>query len=169
MGEGILCLLRVRRNGPWCVGPVQTVHGDLELGGEDRGKLEAQWRRLGRFKGTQKTERTICCVLTWNRWPAWRRVAGLRGATGLRVLQKWMLDSRGLGVSNRVGVWGERLTALCSVFILTLHPWGPFQEAGSSEFGNSVFSVSEQLKRVGSIKSEQVASELSTVTRKSHH
>jgi hypothetical protein len=34
-------------------------------------------------------------------------VAGLRGATGLRVLQKWMLDSRGLGVSSRVGVWGR--------------------------------------------------------------
>lgn len=31
-------------------------------------------------------------------------MAGLRGATGLSVLQKWMLDSRGLGVSNRVGV-----------------------------------------------------------------
>lgn len=27
-------------------------------------------------------------------------LAGLRGATGLRVLQKWMLDSRGLGVSK---------------------------------------------------------------------
>ena len=43
-------------------------------------------------------------VLTWNRWAPWRRVAGLSGATGLSVLQKWMLDSRGLGVSNRVGV-----------------------------------------------------------------
>lgn len=43
-------------------------------------------------------------VLTWNRWAPCRRVAGLSGATGLSVLQKWMLDSSGLGVSNRVGV-----------------------------------------------------------------
>lgn len=27
--------------------------------------------------------------------------AGLRGPTGLRLDQKWMLESRGLGVSNR--------------------------------------------------------------------
>lgn len=40
----------------------------------------------------------------WKRWAPWRRVAGLSGATGLRVLQKWMLDSRGLGVSSKVGV-----------------------------------------------------------------
>lgn len=40
----------------------------------------------------------------WKRWPPWRRVAGLSGATGLSVLQKWMLDSSGLGVSRRVGV-----------------------------------------------------------------
>lgn len=34
-------------------------------------------------------------------------LAGLRGATGLRVLQKWMLDSKGLGV-RRMGVCEKR-------------------------------------------------------------
>lgn len=47
-------------------------------------------------------------MLTWNRWPPCRRVAGLSWATGLSVLQKWMLDSRGLGVNRRVGVWGGK-------------------------------------------------------------
>lgn len=37
---------------------------------------------------------------TWNRVFGPCSLAGLRGATGLRLLQKWMLDSRGLGVSN---------------------------------------------------------------------
>lgn len=40
----------------------------------------------------------------WNRWAPWRRVAGLNGATGLSVLQKCMLERRGLGVSSKVGV-----------------------------------------------------------------
>lgn len=43
------------------------------------------------------------CVLgrpTWNRVLGPCSLAGLRGATGLRLLQKWMLDSSGLGVSN---------------------------------------------------------------------
>lgn len=55
--------------------------------------------------------RMMLVILTWNRWAPCRRVAGLRGATGLSVLQKWMLDSRGLGVNNRVGVWGDRWAA----------------------------------------------------------
>lgn len=46
-------------------------------------------------------ERTL--GLTWKRVLAPCNRAGLRGATGLRVLQKWMLESRGLGVS-RMGV-----------------------------------------------------------------
>lgn len=37
---------------------------------------------------------------TWNRVFGPCSLAGLRGATGLRLLQKWMLDSSGLGVSN---------------------------------------------------------------------
>lgn len=45
--------------------------------------------------------------LTWKRVLAPCNLAGLSGATGLRVLQKWMLESRGLGVS-RMGVWKRR-------------------------------------------------------------
>lgn len=49
------------------------------------------------------TSRSETCVLdrpTWNRVLGPCSLAGLRGATGLRLLQKWMLDSSGLGVSN---------------------------------------------------------------------
>lgn len=35
-----LCPLRVWRNGARRIGPIQTVDRDLELGGEDRRKLE---------------------------------------------------------------------------------------------------------------------------------
>ena len=63
----------------------------------------------------------------WNRCPPWRRVAGLSGATGLSVLQKWMLDSRGLGVSNSVGVWGGRYARQARVTFITMwtmkQPW----------------------------------------------
>lgn len=38
--------------------------------------------------------------LTWKSVLAPCSLAGLRGATGLRVLQKWMLESKGLGVSK---------------------------------------------------------------------
>lgn len=38
--------------------------------------------------------------LTWKRVLAPCNLAGLRGATGLRVLQKWILESKGLGVSK---------------------------------------------------------------------
>lgn len=38
-------------------------------------------------------------ILTWK-----ESLAGLRGAMGLSVLQKWMVDGRGLGVNN-TGVW----------------------------------------------------------------
>lgn len=36
----------------------------------------------------------------WNKVDVACLQAGLRGATGLSVLQKWMLESRGLGVSR---------------------------------------------------------------------
>ena len=45
---------------------------------------------------------------TWKRelWPC--SLAGLRGATGLRLLQKWMPDSRGLWASSKpLGVCGR--------------------------------------------------------------
>lgn len=42
-------------------------------------------------------------VFTWKSVLAPCSLAGLRGANGLRVLQKWMLESKGLGVS-RMGV-----------------------------------------------------------------
>ena len=45
-------------------------------------------------------------ALTWKReaWPCSR--AGLSGATGLRLLQKWIPDSRGLWARSRPeGVW----------------------------------------------------------------
>lgn len=49
-------------------------------------------------------------MLTWNSVFGPCSRAGLSGATGLRLLQKCMLDSSGLGVrSNPFGVW-ERST-----------------------------------------------------------
>lgn len=66
-------------------------------------------RPLDIFKWLLISRKGWFVILTWNRWPPWRRVAGLRGATGLSVLQKWMLDSRGLGVNSRVGVWGKKV------------------------------------------------------------
>lgn len=53
----------------------------------------------------------VCvCVCTWKRDPCpWSR-AGLRGATGLRLLQKWMEDRRGLGASSKPeGVYREEV------------------------------------------------------------
>lgn len=104
---------------PYCVqgsgtegwGQTETA---TEQSGVLRGRVRLIWTNIKNLHSD---------VLTWNRWPPWRRVAGLRGATGLSVLQKWMLDSRGLGVSNRVGVWGGRWTRQDSVlFNQSLNP-----------------------------------------------
>lgn len=52
---------------------------------------------------------------TWNRVFGPCSLAGLRGATGLRLLQKWMLDSSGLGVSNNpLGVCKTKNTPSCT-------------------------------------------------------
>lgn len=84
------------------------MYRDLELGSKDCWKLEQSRMESVKvhYTETQKVQKQseYLYVLTWNRWAPWRRVAGLSGATGLSVLQKWMLDSSGLGVSNRVGV-----------------------------------------------------------------
>ena len=61
-----------------------------------------------------KCKRQTCGCFTWKSVLAPCSLAGLRGATGLRVLQKWILESRGLGVSkmgvcntqNSNGHWG---------------------------------------------------------------
>lgn len=45
-------------------------------------------------------QKTGFTPLTWKSVLAPCSLAGLRGATGLRVLQKWMLESKGLGVSK---------------------------------------------------------------------
>lgn len=61
--------------------------------------------------------------LTWKCVCAPCLRAGLLGATGLSVLQKWMLESRGLGVSSR-GVYGETNKLLPSSFMCR---WSLFQ------------------------------------------
>lgn len=53
--------------------------------------------------------------LTWNKVFGPCSLAGLRGATGLRLLQKWMLDSSGLGVNNNpLGVCKTKNTPWCT-------------------------------------------------------
>lgn len=46
------------------------------------------------------SKRRPLLLFTWKSVLAPCSRAGLRGATGLRVLQKWMLESKGLGVSK---------------------------------------------------------------------
>lgn len=55
------------------------------------------WRRW-LWLSIGQTERLA--ELTWKSVLAPCNLAGLRGATGLRVLQKWILESKGLGVSK---------------------------------------------------------------------
>lgn len=104
--EGLVKLDQECWSHPYCAqGSGTEGWGQTETGTEQNGVLGRVWG----IQTCRHIERYVCSnVLTWNRWAPWRRVAGLRGATGLSVLQKWMLDSRGLGVSNRVGVWGGR-------------------------------------------------------------
>lgn len=69
----------------------QTQDQDLWVVG-DRSREEGVPSRFGRGTG-------MCPLIrlgNWNRelWPCSR--AGLSGATGLRLLQKWMPDSSGL-------------------------------------------------------------------------
>lgn len=58
---------------------------------------------------------------TWNKVFGPCSLAGLKGATGLRLLQKWMLESSGLGVnSNPFGVCKTKGTKCVSQHSSTL-------------------------------------------------
>lgn len=98
-GLGIFVLvgpdLSLFRSSP--VGYGTVLQDDQDLCGLWESSRGEEVSRLDRGTGMGPFRR----VGNWNRGPWPCRRAGLRGPTGLRLLQKWILDSKGLGVRMR--------------------------------------------------------------------